>query len=72
MTNTLTAVFEPCEEGGFHAYFRELPSVHTQGETVPEASHNLVDAFYQVLSYQLEAELKEKENADKIEVTVQL
>ena len=28
----MTAVFEPCEEGGFIAYVQELPGINTQGK----------------------------------------
>jgi predicted RNase H-like HicB family nuclease len=41
----LTAVFEPCEEGGFHAFIREIPGIHTQGETIGETQANLTDAL---------------------------
>jgi len=40
----LTAVFEPCEEGGFLAYVQELQGINTQGETLEEAKENLADA----------------------------
>jgi len=41
---TLTAVFEPAEEGGSIAYVEELPGASTQGETLDEARANLLDA----------------------------
>lgn len=40
----MTAVFEPCDEGGFIAYVQELSGINTQGETLEEAKENLVDA----------------------------
>jgi predicted RNase H-like HicB family nuclease len=40
----LTAVFEPCEEGGYIAYIREIDGINTQGETIEEAKEYLVDA----------------------------
>jgi len=40
----MTAVFEPCEEGGFMAYVQEIPGINTQGETIEEAKENLADA----------------------------
>src|ERR1700757_2953743 len=40
----LTAVFESCEEGGYHAFISEIKGVHTQGETIKETTENLVDA----------------------------
>ena len=40
----MTAVFEPCEEGGFIAYVQELSGINTQGDTLEEAKENLADA----------------------------
>lgn len=40
----MTAVFEPCDEGGFIAYVQEIPGINTQGETIDEAKENLADA----------------------------
>jgi predicted RNase H-like HicB family nuclease len=40
----MTAVFEPCEEGGFIAYIQEIQGINTQGETIEEAKENLADA----------------------------
>jgi len=40
----MTAVFEPCDEGGFIAYVQELSGINTQGETLDEAKENLADA----------------------------
>ncbi len=41
----MTAVFEPCEEGGFIAYIQEIPGINTQGETIDEAKENLTEAI---------------------------
>lgn len=41
----LTAIFEPCEEGGYMAFIEELTGVNTQGETIEEACGNLMDAL---------------------------
>ncbi len=41
----LTAVYEPCDEGGFIAYIDEIPGINSQGETMEEASENLADAI---------------------------
>ncbi len=46
----MTAVFEPCEEGGFIAYVQELPGINTQGETIEEAKENLADAVNMIYS----------------------
>ena len=40
----LTAVFEPCDEGGYIAYVQEIQGINTQGETIEEAKENLSDA----------------------------
>lgn len=40
----LTAVFEPCAEGGFLAYIQEIEGINSQGETIDEAKENLADA----------------------------
>jgi len=40
----MTAVFEPCEEGGFIAYVQEISGINTQGETLEEAKANLAEA----------------------------
>ena len=49
MDRTLTAVFEQCDEGGFHAYIKEIPGVHSEGESIEEAQGNLMDAFRELL-----------------------
>jgi len=41
----MTAVFEPCDEGGFIAYIEEIPGINSQGETIEEAKENLTDAI---------------------------
>ena len=41
----LTAVFEPCKEGGYMAYIQEIQGINSQGETIEEAKENLADAI---------------------------
>jgi len=41
----LTAMFEPCKEGGFMAYIQEIQGINSQGETIEEAKENLTDAI---------------------------
>jgi len=48
----LTAVFEEAEEGGYIAFFEELPGVNSQGETLQEAKTNLLDALDLVMDTQ--------------------
>jgi predicted RNase H-like HicB family nuclease len=38
-------VFEPQDEGGYHVYAPELPGLHTQGESLEEASENAREAL---------------------------
>jgi len=38
-------VFEPQEYGGYHVYAPELPGLHTQGETLEEATENAREAL---------------------------
>jgi predicted RNase H-like HicB family nuclease len=40
-----TAVFEPCDEGGYMAYIQEIPGINSQGETLEDAKENLADAI---------------------------
>ena len=40
----LTAVYEPCPEGGYMAYIQEIAGINSQGETLEEAKANLADA----------------------------
>jgi len=39
-------VFEPQDEGGYHVYAPELPGLHTQGETLEEATENAREALF--------------------------
>ncbi len=48
----LTAVYEEAEEGGYIAFFEELPGVNTQGETFEEAIKNLLEALDLVMDTQ--------------------
>jgi predicted RNase H-like HicB family nuclease len=38
-------VFEPQEEGGYHVYAPDLPGLHTQGDTLEEATANAEEAL---------------------------
>lgn len=38
-------VFAPQEEGGYHVYAPDLPGLHTQGDTLDEASANAEEAL---------------------------
>jgi predicted RNase H-like HicB family nuclease len=54
-TMTLTAVFQPAEEGGYIAFVEELPGANTQGETLEEARENLAEAVALILEANREA-----------------
>jgi predicted RNase H-like HicB family nuclease len=38
-------VFEPQEEGGYHVYAPDLPGLHTQGESLDDATDNAREAL---------------------------
>jgi predicted RNase H-like HicB family nuclease len=38
-------VFEPQDEGGYHVYAPDLPGLHTQGDTLDEATNNAREAL---------------------------
>jgi predicted RNase H-like HicB family nuclease len=38
-------VFEPQEDGGYHVYAPDLPGLHTQGDTLDEATSNAEEAL---------------------------
>ena len=57
MTLTLTAVFQPAEEGGYVAWVEELPGANTQGETLDEARENLREAVQLILETNRESAL---------------
>jgi predicted RNase H-like HicB family nuclease len=64
----LTAVFEACEKGGYHAFIPEIKGVHTQGETIKDATENLVDAVGLFLLDELEDKLAGVTPKDRIEI----
>jgi predicted RNase H-like HicB family nuclease len=37
-------IFEPQDEGGYHVYAPELPGLHTQGESLEEATESAREA----------------------------
>lgn len=58
MTTTLTAVFEPADEGGYVAFVEELPGAISQGETLEEARTNLKEAIELILETNRELSLE--------------
>ena len=56
----LTAMFEPCKEGGYMAYIQEIQGINSQGETIEEAKENLVDAINLMFEELRQTETKSK------------
>lgn len=50
----LTAVFEPCAEGGYACWLEEIPEAVSQGDTLEEARSNLRDALALVMEQRRE------------------
>lgn len=44
-TREVEFVFEPQDEGGYHVYAPELPGLHTQGDSLAEATENAQEAM---------------------------
>ena len=40
----MTAVFEPCKEGGLIAYVREISGINHKGDNLEETKVNLTEA----------------------------
>lgn len=38
-------IFEPADEGGYHVYAPDLPGLHTQGDTLEQATDNAREAL---------------------------
>jgi predicted RNase H-like HicB family nuclease len=58
MRNEFTAVLEPAEEGGYFAYFPEVPEANGQGETEEKTLENLRGAIALVLEDRREQGLR--------------
>lgn len=56
----MTAVFEPCSQGGYIAYIQEINGINSQGETIEEAKENLVDAVNMMFDELRTSNLKDK------------
>jgi len=50
----ITAIYEPCPEGGFTCWVEEIPEVISQGDTMEEARANLRDALELMVQYRHE------------------
>ena len=60
----MTAIFEPCDEGGYIAYIEEIPGINSQGETIEEAKENLTDAVN--LMFEERRKNVDKNSSDRI------
>lgn len=65
----MTAIFEPCEEGGYLAYIEEIPGINSQGETIEEAKENLTDAINLMFEERRKNVSKESDNKIKKIIT---
>jgi predicted RNase H-like HicB family nuclease len=63
----MTAVFEPCGEGGYIAYIQEIPGINSQGETIEEAKENLTEAINLMFE-----ERRSNQNRDKKKIVKKL
>lgn len=56
----LTIVYQPCEEGGYTSYIKEMRGVISEGETIEEARENVLDAL--ALMLEVDREESDREN----------
>lgn len=57
VSDDLTIIFEPCEEGGYTATIPEVPGAVSEGETVEEAREMVLDALRELTAYRRKAAL---------------
>lgn len=67
----LTAVFEKVEEG-YIGYVEEISGVNTQGETLEETKHNLLEALELILEARRDLMQKEIQGKQVIKENIQL
>ena len=65
----MTAVFEPCEEGGYITYIEEIPGINSQGETIEEAKKNLTEAINLMFEERRAIQKRDKKNKVKKLIT---
>jgi predicted RNase H-like HicB family nuclease len=61
----LTAVYEPCDEGGFITYIEEIPGINSQGNSLEEAKENLADAI-NLMFEEIRAKRSTSKNKEKV------
>ncbi len=65
----MTAVFEPCDEGGYIAYIEEIPGINSQGETIEEAKENLSEAINLMFEERRSSHIRNKKETIKKLIT---
>ncbi len=65
----MTAVFEPCDEGGYIAYIEEIPGINSQGETIEEAKENLSEAIKLMFEERRSSHIRNKKETIKKLIT---
>ncbi|MCK4662373.1 MAG: type II toxin-antitoxin system HicB family antitoxin [Bacteroidales bacterium] len=65
----MTAVFEPCDEGGYIAYVEEIPGINSQGETIKEAKENLSEAINLMFEERRASQIRNKKDRVKKLIT---
>jgi len=65
----MTAIFEPCDEGGYIAYIEEIPGINSQGETIEEAKENLTDAINLIFEERRESQKSDRNKSVKKLIT---
>lgn len=67
MSDKITIIYEPAEEGGYTAIIPEVPGAVSEGETIEEARGMVLDAMNEILEYRREAAMKEKSSRATVE-----
>lgn len=69
---SLTAIFEPAEEGGFVAYIAEIEGANAQGESLQEAKENLLEALEMILEVRRELAQKNTKQVNVYQEKIRL
>jgi len=67
MSDQLTIIFEPAEEGGYTAYIPEVPGAISEGETIDEAREMVLDALRELTLYRRETALGSRPDGSIVE-----
>jgi predicted RNase H-like HicB family nuclease len=58
VSDDLTIIIEPCEEGGFMAFVAEVPGAVSEGETPEQAKEMVIDALNELMVFRRESAIK--------------